>query len=86
MYYFDNMVISITDFIAKWNEDDKYRNQFFTAPDPVAFLISETGITIPDNQKEQLKNYIQGLIQRFPGKKTKITSEGVEIIIELDLG
>ena len=79
-------LISITDFIAKLNEDDTYRNQFFTASDPFSFLISETGITIPDNQKRQLTDYIQGLYKRFPGRKTKITSEGVEIIPELDAG
>lgn len=80
------MVISITDFINKWNEDDEYRMRFFTAPDPVAFLASETGISIPDNQKEQLKKYLQEVYKRIPRKKTKITSEGIEINIVMDIG
>lgn len=80
------MTIPISDFIKKFNEEDTYRNQFFTASDPVEFLTSETGITIPENQKAQLREYIHQLRQRFPGKRTKITSDGVEIIIELEAG
>jgi hypothetical protein len=80
------MAVSVTGFVRKLNEDDTYRNQFFTASDPVEFLISETGITIPDDQKHELREYIQGLSRRFPGRRTRLTSEGIEVTIELDLG
>jgi hypothetical protein len=68
------------------NEDDNYKNQFFNASDPVEFLISETGIAIPEEQKQQLRDYIQGLSKSFPARKVRFMSDNKEIDIEMYFG
>jgi hypothetical protein len=79
---------SITEFVKRVKEDEKFRYEFFSAEDPAQFLNSMTRIIIPDDQKEDFKNYVTSLKDKYTKKTVKFMTEEdrecYEIIVEIE--
>ncbi len=67
--------IPISEFSGKVMKDEKFRSDFFSAEDPAQFLQSATGITIPEDQKEDFKNYISDLKDKYTRKTVTYRAE-----------
>lgn len=75
--------ISISEFSRKVMEEEKFRYDFFSSQDPAQLLQSLTGIIIPDDQKEDFKNYVNDLKDKYTRKTIRYRTEEEREIYEI---